>query len=193
MKIINGYMHNLLEAYPQFIENFPHNELKTLNHMKDLMKNFDYKLYILYDCEPIGYSLIYEIKEQKKLLLDYIFIKKNFQNMGYGAKFLKEIIKLYTPLFSGMFLEIEIPTKDNQITIRRLKFYENFGAKKIDCQYIFPNNSGGLSLELMHIPFNKEILTKNIITNSIEQFFKIHYDVKNIQEIYKKIIDTIVI
>lgn len=179
MKLIKGNVDNLTEIYTLMTQKFPPNEMKSQEHFKNLLENFSYHIYILYDKNPVGYSLIYEMENEKILLLDYFFIKKEYQGIGMGTKFLELIENHYNKFFNGLLLEVEFPTGNPKNTEdRRIKFYEKFGAKKTNVEYVFPNSSGGLPMEIMYKPFNFEVLSKNEIEKAIKEILKIHMTTK---------------
>lgn len=192
MELIKGNFKDANEMYKYLIREFPENELKTLSQFKYLLEKPHYNLFKLVEDEIIGYALTYECDDDRTVLLDFIFIKETYQGKGLGSFLFKQLEEHYKNSYNGIFLEIELPTGDkNNIEDRRLKFYKNLGAEEIDCEYILPNQEGGLPMILMYKAFNPAILSKNTIKNSIEDFFNIHYDVENTDEIYTEIINTL--
>lgn len=192
MELIKGNFKDINEMYKYLIREFPENELKTLSQFKFLLEKPHYNLFKLVDGEIVGYALIYECIDDNTLLLDFIFIKEKYQGMGMGSILFKELENYYNSSYNGIFLEIETPTgnRDNPED-RRLKFYKKLGAEEIDCEYILPNQEGGLPMQLLYKPYNPAILSKNTIKNSIEDFFNIHYDVYNTDEIYEIIVNSL--
>jgi len=87
IEISEGGIKELEAIYIKYTEDFPKNERKDLNHLKQLMNKKNYKLiivnHILFE-EMIGYAFVYEM-DNNALWLDYIAIENKFQDSGYGT------------------------------------------------------------------------------------------------------------
>ena len=81
---------------------------------------------------------------------------------------------------------MEKPNPQNTNTIRRIKFYERHGAKKLDFNYIYP--ASGLPMDLYYIPYTEESPSKEEIREFIGSLFEhVHYDIKDNKIILEKI------
>lgn len=166
------------DIYKNMQEQFPENELKPLDIFKQLLTDDILKCYAAVDQNcAVGYVVYAELKNGSKWL-DYIAIKKEFQSKGYGRKILA--------LFENCFLEVEKPDVDNPDTLRRIKFYKSLGAEKLNINYIYPNNTGGLPMDLYYL--GGAALDRSGILNAISEIFAgLHSDVQNIDKIFNKI------
>lgn len=151
--------------YPLLKTTFPENELIPIHHHQKMFSriNFYGRQYHDFSAFIIGYQF------EDYLFLELFMVQKQLRNQGIGQNFLKEILKeANTPII----LEVEHPTND--ITKRRIAFYERLGFHLNICDYkmpIFDEEHGGVPLYLMSYP-NK--LTEREI---IEYYSKIYKDV----------------
>ncbi len=185
IEIIEGAIDDLKEVYARLKKDFASDERKDKNHIEMLMVKKKYKLLLakhkIFN-EIIGYAFIYEIENLKVLWLDYMSIDIKFQNAGYGTLLFNKIADLKKDGILGIFFEVEIPSPDSPCyndQIRRIQFYERLGAHKLDFEYIFPSDNGGLPMYLYFKPVsNGKLLPKEIIKESISSAYDyIHSDV----------------
>ena len=169
--------------YKDMMLQFPKEELKEFEHLKKITGK-NYKIYQVIENEPTGYVILFETNDF--IFIDYVAVYKKFHSQGYGSKILD-----YLHRFSnkrGCFLEVEKPDINNPNTLRRIKFYEKHGAKKLDLNYIYPNKEGGLPMDLYYIPYEGKIPSKEEQKEFITMLFKtIHFDIENNAEILNKI------
>jgi ribosomal protein S18 acetylase RimI-like enzyme len=197
IEIVDGGIHELKDVYQQYINDFAIDELKKYEQLEFLLSRKNYKLLLLKDRtinEIVGYTFIYELKQLNSIWLDYIAVMKKYRNQGYGTILFNKILH-YNEDGLGVFIEIEIPeeghNKENQL--RRIKFYERLGAKKLHLSYLFPTNNGGFPMFLYFKPSsNIQKLPKKLIQEAITEVFEnIHTDVKNREHILRKFFSTI--
>ena len=173
-------------AYKDMTLQFPTEELKTYETFCELFKNPHYRLFGFYDANTLtGYSVIFEYGEYT--LVDYVAILKQFHSKGYGSKILHSLPELFKEK-NGCFFEVEKISKTNPQTMKRAKFYTTNGAIKLDINYIYPNNSGGLPMDLYYMSFNNHQPSTNEILDFVKEMFNhLHKDVKNIDKIFAQI------
>lgn len=197
IELVDGGKHELKDVYQQFISDFAIVELKNYEQLEFLLCRKNYKLLLAKDItinEIVGYAFIYELKQLNAIWLDYIAVIKKYRNQGYGTVFFNEISH-YNEDGLGVFIEVEIPeeshNKKNQL--RRIKFYERLGAKKLHLPYLFPTNNGGFPMFLYFRPSsNIRKLPKKLIQEAVTDVFEnIHTDVKNRENILRKFFSTI--
>ena len=156
-KIINN---DFKHIYQDMLEQFPKYELKSYENFEKLISSGKLDCYGVYDNDlEIGYFLL--AKTGKSFWLDYIAIKKPYQSKGYGRKIMQH--------FDNCYLEVEKPDLNKPDTLRRIKFYEALGAKKLDIDYVYPNDQGGYTMDLYYLGKN---IPENI-TEDIKYIFKI--------------------
>lgn len=167
--------------YQDMRSQFPPEELKPYEHLKNLVGN-RYKILEVIESEPVGYIILFET--EKFIFIDYVAIYKKFHSQGFGGKILERLKETYNK--NGCFLEVEKPNPQNTNTIRRIKFYERHGAKKLDFNYIYP--ASGLPMDLYYIPYTEESPSKEEIREFIGSLFEhVHYDIKDNKIILEKI------
>ena len=138
-------------------EEFPPSEMKSFEEFNDLLLEGKYQCIGYFDDKDssvmVGYALGM-ITSQKFFWLDYLHIFKEYQNGGYGSKFLKELLDEVAT--NGILLETEVVETEDYLDSRnkRMRFYDRFNIHKVDCQYLFPCSDGTYidSLNLQYIP-----------------------------------------
>ncbi len=166
------------EIYQDMEIQFPKNELKSYDVFVKLLNADVLECVGVYDKDYlIGYFLYTSLKNDHKWL-DYIAIRKEFHSKGYGSKIMQCLRDCY--------LEVEKPDVNLPNTIRRIDFYEALGAKKLDVNYIYPNDFGGLPMDLYYIGENLPDYEEAI--EAIDEIFnKLHSTVKNMPQILQSI------
>lgn len=180
---------NFENVYQDMLLQFPENEMKDYKTFITLFKKGYYKLFsAVQNKEPVGYVLLLDDEDNKFLWLDYIAVYRAFHSKGYGGKILKEL-KLKYKDYKGIYLEVEKPDERCLNTLRRIKFYKDLGAKKIDINYFYPNKNGSLEMDLYFMPLKShELPQKEDTLNCIHSVFdKMHFDIEHIQEVFCKI------
>ena len=173
--------------YEDLLAQFPKSELKSKERFDELLKNPDYKAYsVKIDGENAGYVIFFIDKKNNTLWLDYIAIFKEHHSKGFGTRIFEAMKKEFFE-FSGVWLEIEKPDENEPDTLRRRKFYKKLGARIVSENYIYPNNNGGLSMDLYFLPFCEENFAKKMHKCVKTAFETIHSDVENIEKIIDKI------
>ena len=166
--------------YSEMEKQFPKNELKTKDIFAKVLNNKNYKVFFIMDGEVFcGYFTFLEFPDNT-ILLEYFAINKEFHNKGYGSETFKIMQKTFK--YKGCYLEVEKKNPDKINTLRRVLFYENLGAKKLDINYLYPNILGILPMDLYFMPYgsNEYFPKKSEILANIETAFEnIHFDIDN--------------
>lgn len=180
---------NFENVYQDMLLQFPKNEMKEYKTFIALLKEGYYKLFCASENEePVGYILLLEDDYNKFLWLDYIAVYRDFHSKGYGGKILKEL-KLKYKDYKGVYLEVEKPDESSINTLRRIKFYSDLGAQKLNLNYFYPNKAGSLAMDLYFMPLKSSKLPQKEETLTCIQsvFDKLHFDIEHIQEVLYKI------
>jgi GNAT superfamily N-acetyltransferase len=192
MELVEGTIQDLKNVYQCFTADFASDELKSYQHLSLLMSKKNYKLLLAKDPiidEIVGYAFIYEFNHLQAIWLDYMAIDNQYRGSGYGALLFKKLTNWKQNRFTGLFIEVEIPednegfTRENQL--RRIRFYERLGAKRLPIPYQLPTNDGGLPMYLYFWPSSDvEKLPKEQIQEAISEVFNhIHSDLKHKDDI----------
>ena len=155
--------------YPLLKTSFPEDELLPLDLHKTLFSQptFFGRHYDNFSAFVIGYQL------QDYLFLELFMVQEHLRNQGIGQAFLQEVIKEAT---TPIILEVELP--ENELSKRRINFYERLGFHLNLCDYkmpVFDKHHGGVPLYLMSYP-NK--LTEAEINEYSHKIYKDVYLVK---------------
>lgn len=200
IELIKGNDSDLMIVNKKLEIDFPPEERKAYSHIESLIQKGRYKLYIARQSafkKDIGYAFIYEIENPNAIWLDYMAIDPKYQNAGFGSMMFRKIAELTQGL--GVFLEVEIPDEDDEINenqLKRIRFYEHHGAKKLNFNYHFPTYSGGFPMALYFKPTNGvKRIQKEQILQVIESLFKyVHSDIEEtnaILSIFKNDIENV--
>ena len=165
------------DIYSDMKKQFPPEELKTVETMRQLLSGDYYKFAIFYDNkEPVGYIFYLQ---NDFLLVDYVAVFERFHSKGYGSRILRSLFEKYSNL-KGCFFEVEPENSDIIQTIKRMNFYKKLGCEILDFEYYFPNDIRELNLKLLYKSFDGNIPDKYEIKNQVKFVFdKLHSDVKN--------------
>jgi predicted GNAT family N-acyltransferase len=133
------------ELYEIFDENFEDNVKIDKETLKNNIYNEKYRIYILtLKNEIIGafiYNPIISLKSENIVFIEYIFIKKEYQSMGYGKRFIKECLEKLNSVYKSIYLDC-VETL--------ISYYEKLMFKKIGYKY-----KNGVKLFLMgNIEYN---------------------------------------
>lgn len=188
MNFIEKKDKNIDSLYKALCEQFPKSELKKESSFKNICKNPSYKIFdIFHDKKLCGHTSIFELPD-KSILVDYFFIYESMHSCGLGTKAF-EHFKLKTD-YIGCYLEVEKENEADLKTIRRARFYKKLGARKMNLNYLYPNEDGFLPMDLYFMPFRQNCIPAiESVYNNIKIIFEnLHYELHHFKEVYKKII-----
>lgn len=122
--------------YPEYKKLFPkverkpyHTIIKAMkHHLGDVIKIVEKDLFI-------GFIIVNTLENNPYVQLDYFAILPEYQSKGYGKKAISLLSEYYCQ-YKGIFIEIEkiglgINEEENQIRMRRKRFYEDIGFQKL--------------------------------------------------------------
>ncbi len=174
-------------VYQDLLLQFPRQELKSSDKFRELLTSGAYEAYIAsIDGDVLGYVILAHFEEY--LWIDYVAILREFHSRGYGGTLL-EHIKNNFKNYHGIFLEVEMENPKMANTLKRVKFYKNHGAKKLEGRYFYPNQYGDLQMDLYYIPLKKNAVRGYEIKRVIEGVFKLlHGDISHLGNVLSKIV-----
>ena len=187
-----GTIDDLDSIYESYASEFPENERKTKDQLKQLMSRGAYVLLIAEThgesiSKRIGFACLYVPNGEDFIWLDYLVIERVYQNKGYGSKFFEEMMRRWSDR-RGMFIEVEIPTGNDIDQERRIVYYERLGAKRVSINYYFPTESGDMP---MYLYFKTQEMTSAVTTDYIQKAIisanrTIHWDHADLESVWKK-------
>jgi len=199
-----GTIDDLDAIYESYALEFPENERKTKDQLKQLLCRGSYILliaetYVAYVNKRVGFACLYVPQNEDFIWLDYLVIERAYQSKGYGSKFFEEMMRLWSDR-KGMFIEIEIPEGNDINQVRRIAYYEKLGAKRLPINYHLPTEVDDMAMYLYLKPatilasddkssydnasvnLSKEYIQKAIkLANST-----IHWDHANLESVWQK-------
>lgn len=170
--------------YSDMQKQFPQSEMKSYEVFLKLIDDGKYHVLAAYDREIlVGYVIFAEIEDV--IWLDYIAVLEELHSKGYGSKILNELKNIHSHKI-GCILEVECSDESEPNTLRRIKFYENLGAKKLPVDYFYPNEKGDIKLDLYMIPHNQDC-DFNIKEVIADVFELLHSELPHFKEVLDKI------
>lgn len=170
------------KIYSDMQQQFPYIDIKPKSTFLKIMQNTNYDVWLAQSnvrnkWHDIGYMLVWVDTQMQFIWLEYIAVSSKYHGKGYGGKMLKALRAHYGGL-RGCFLELEKPTVKNKNSERRIGFYTERGAYKLDFRYFFPQESGDLELDLYFLPFKQEerlkIPDSDILKSIINVYAALH-------------------
>lgn len=175
--------------YPEYKKLFSKEERKPYQAIIKAMKQqLGNVIKILENDVFIGFIIVNTLENNPYVQLDYLAILPEYQSRGYGKKVIS-LLRNHYHQYKGIFIEIEKiglgkNEEENQIRMRRKRFYENAGFQKL-----------GFDLDLYHVIYSayllpcleKEISETDII-ESIFQIYNALLGEKNIKKFCKLMI-----
>lgn len=192
---------DLKSIYDFYVQQFPAEERKPLNHLKHLLQSGNYYFYIAYhnylpqNENIIGYAFLFTDEQNKGLWIDYLAVIPGFQSSGYGTAMLNKIIDDMGGGNYNTFLEVEIPESDDpkDPMNKRMKFYQKLDCQRMPYEYYLPTYDGKDKLYLYCRPKDKAgTLYKGniqaVITNALSF---IHSDITHVKDIINENVENI--
>lgn len=154
------------QLYDLMQDSFPESEIRTFENQQRLLKNPLYTVYVLREKEKI-LAFFAEWQNDTYRFLEHLAVNKNHRSRGLGSKTLQAYNNLSN---KPVILEVEPPEDD--IQIRRVKFYERNGYYLSSYSYIQPTiNEGyeGIPLVLMTYPTKMDNIELNEVKYWLDQ------------------------
>lgn len=131
-------------------KSFPKNEYRTYENQKKLLKNPHYKItpYFGSGSELLAFAAVWKFDFFK--FVEHIAVSENCRGMGIGSKIMRDIIEKSD---TDIVLEIEPPI--DEMTAKRLRFYEKLGFKCNDFKYFqlpLNKNDKPIPLKILSYP-----------------------------------------
>ena len=157
--------------YNDMTEQFPPEELKSYTRFCELLESGRYYVKSVIDeAQIVGYVIFIIVNDS--LWLDYIAVFKQFHSKGYGGRILKALLEEFK---KGIYLEVEKPDKLHPNTLRRIKFYTNLGAQKLNYDYYYPSAAAPLAMDLYYLPYKS--LPEQVAADIKDDFAFLHSDI----------------
>lgn len=190
MKIKKASDSDFDKMYADMLTQFPASEMKTRQAFDSLRRDKDYECCILEkDSKMVGYFCAYVVSETSIALLDHFAIEKGSHGMGLGSESLGLILERYRGC-RGVLLEVEKPNPQDVNTLRRIKFYKNMGAYKVDVKYYLPGGDSSVPMDLYFINCSgaKDRISAEEIMGTIKIVFeRVHASFANAREVWESI------
>lgn len=120
------------EFWRIYTESFPQNEKRTIKQQIEVLKKPEYQLEIyLCDVQVVGFNAFWTTTDF--IFIEHLAIAPEVRSKGLGSLILKPFVESKT---IPVILEIDIPI--DELTFRRLKFYESLGFVKNDHIHFMP-------------------------------------------------------
>ena len=149
---------------------FPNTEMRNKKNQKNLFKNIKY--HVVMDEEKKGFIAYWDFKQF--IFLEHFAVSTEARGEGHGEKMLEVFVESLT---LPSILEVEPP--EDEITKRRISFYERMGFRLNDFSYIQPC----LRVDEPSIPLKIMSYKKTIDESKFKEYkAKIYKEVYNLEE-----------
>ena len=144
-----------------YLTTFPPNERREFDELKKQICYDECNVILILTSEKVvGFVIFWNFNEF--VFLEHFAIEPGLRGLGIGEKTLSEIKALYQ---KTVILETELPVDD--LSCRRIRFYERNGFHKLNRTYFQPSYGGNkpeVELKLMstNVDFPSETLDKFI-------------------------------
>lgn len=183
------------KIYFQYRKDFPLIERRSyLKMIRTLKEGYSELLFLYSDKKIVGYAVVNVSSHYQYIIIDYIAVKLEYRNLGYGAKFLELLFDYYAEK-GGILGEVERPVdatteKERSLRQRRIEFYRRLGFSiKEDVQL----NLWGQDYYLVYRPLKEHITDKKemirILLDLYTWFYNEGYQSKTNVEKYIRIIE----
>lgn len=138
-------------VFPLLEAAFPVTELRIKEEQRGLLQEECYRLYGV-PMEDGGYGAVFAVWEIDDFLyIEHFAVKEACRNDGFGGRLLEELLD-----WKGRKIVLEVEPPEDDLTCRRIGFYERHGLVYNDYPYLQPPLREGqemLPLRLMTGPF----------------------------------------
>ena len=140
---------NFPEIYRIMQASFSDDEYRPYDEQLALFEEPEYRIYYM----PAGFLAVWEF--ESFIYIEHFAVDPALRNSGTGSAMLKELVKQYQKLIC---LEVELP--EDELTRRRIGFYERNGFVFNEYPYIQPPISKGKSPVPLRIMTYKSEITR---------------------------------
>ena len=154
------------EIYRIMQASFSGDEYRPYDEQLALFEEPEYRIYYM----PAGFLAVWEF--ESFIYIEHFAVDPALRNSGTGSAMLKELVKQYQKLIC---LEVELP--EDELTRRRIGFYERNGFVFNEYPYIQPPISKGKSPVPLRIMTYGEAITretfeamKNVLYRSVYKY-----------------------
>ena len=157
---------NFPEIYRIMQASFSDDEYRPYDEQLALFEEPEYRIYYM----PAGFLAVWEF--ESFIYIEHFAVDPALRNSGTGSAMLQELVKQYQ---KPICLEVELP--ENELTRRRIGFYERNGFVFNEYPYIQPPISKGKSPVPLRIMTYGEAITretfeamKNVLYRSVYKY-----------------------
>ena len=157
---------NFPEIYRIMQASFSNDEYRPYDEQLALFEEPEYRIYYM----PAGFLAVWEF--ESFIYIEHFAVDPALRNSGTGSAMLQELVKQYQ---KPICLEVELP--EDELTRRRIGFYERNGFVFNEYPYIQPPISKGKSPVPLRIMTYGEAITretfeaiKNVLYRSVYKY-----------------------
>lgn len=145
---------NWNKVWQIYEESFPHYELRNIKEQKDAMKDKEFFCtYVKEDDKVVGIIFYWEWEQFR--YIEHFAVNINLRGGGYGSKILEEICN------DDKITILEIDPVVDEISERRLVFYERLGFKMNKFNHLHPPYKKGDKGHKLKVLSYERIISEN--------------------------------
>lgn len=140
--------------YTDMQQQFPANELKSLEYMRALLSGPHYTAWGAFEENGIvGYTIICSCNDS--IFVEYLAVLAQYHSKGYGRQIIAQLTQVY-PGCAGCYFEVEHEDPQQPNTARRIRFYRSLGCRLVTDRYFLPYPGGLLEMNLFYLPYHQQ-------------------------------------
>ncbi len=166
-----------------YLDSFPPCERQPLEILETRLSNQLYQWFVTkWENQVVGIALLYPLKPTDFIVLDYLGTDQHYRSRGIGGTLMSYIVDWVKSQQKSLLIEVENPLfcEDSQQAERRIRFYQNNGAKVLrSVRYVLPPLSGDVPTEMLLMMVPAELggqLPGTRVKQLIEQVYHEMYD-----------------
>ncbi len=122
------------EVWKLYIDSFPEHERRRISSHNLASENPEFFTTIAVENGHL-LALLFYWKHEKMIFIEHLAVNPSMRGKNIGSSILRNFVEQHTG--SNIILEIEPP--EDELTIKRLRFYERIGFKSNNYPYMHPS------------------------------------------------------
>lgn len=176
--LLEFLQHSSYKNFAKFLYNysFSEDERRDFEFIDQLIENKNFDFFVILNSsensKPLGIISLWYFKEY--IYIEHFAIDEKQRSKGYGKQVMRNFMdEIKLPII----LEVENPI--DEISQRRVRFYDSLGFRLLDYEYIQPSySSSKKSIPMKLMVSNENLFLEKSIGEIVKEIHNIVYKVK---------------
>ena len=181
--IIKDHTEFLQVEHKKLYSEFPADEIFPIENIQFACINNNYKILKFYNNTTlIGTAFLAILKKSKYLVINYLYIEKEYRGKGYGSQIVNKIKQKFSD-YNGIIIEVELSENENPMDNKnkRLRFYKKLKFNSINYNYKIlqteKNAYQDMLLQICNLKNSEDYnYTYNELIDILDEYYKIIFD-----------------